>query len=192
MAVRLALTPKERAMVAHYVQIGNAVKAAIAAGYAPKSAEKNASTILKRPHVAAFLAQQVQAKFEEEAMGQAEIRARLARIARFDPRKLANEDGTFKSLNELDAETAEGLRGFETELIFRETADGNDAIPLATRKYKFADKLQALRTLAQIEQMLTPEQAHVNIFIDMDARMDQARKRHQEKLEREEKVVSDQ
>lgn len=171
----------------HFLDCGNAERAAKLAGYADKTAKKKAAYILRKPHVAAFLKAQVEKRWEEERMGNSEILGRLARIARFDPRKLVNDDGSFKPLHELDAATANALREFKTELILGK--EGGD-LGIAVRNYKFPDPIAALRTLAQINQLLQPETAHVQIFMDLDSRMDAARRRQREANEK--KVVSEQ
>ena len=42
----------------------------------------------------------------------------LSRVAFFDVRRVFNEDGTLKAINELDAETAASIAGLEHEKLF--------------------------------------------------------------------------
>jgi phage terminase small subunit len=179
------LTFKELEFCSEYLKCGKASTAALAAGYSEKYAN-NAHRLLRKPTVAAFLKEQVSKRFDEERMENGEILARLARLARLDPRKIFNEDGSHKLPHEMDEATAACVRAFETELSF--TEDG--APPVATRKVKLADPLPALRTLAQVNQLLTQDTKQINVFIDLDARMDAARKRLSN--QRDEKVVSEQ
>jgi len=186
------LTMKEIDLVFHYLRTGNVVKAAIEAGYSEKSA-KNAHRVLRKENVATFLRAQVQKRFDDERMENGEILARLARIGRMDPRKLFREDGSYVPMAELDEGTAACLRAYETELEFHD--DG--APPTMIRKVKFADPVPALKILAQVNQLLAPEQAQMNVFIDLDSRMDQARRRRAEQVAKEQggksnQVVSEQ
>lgn len=188
------LTFKEIEFCAAYVTHGKAEKAALEAGYSEKYA-KNAYRLLRKENVAAFIKQRILERFDEERMENGEILARLARIARFDPRKLCNEDGTYKALHELDEVTAYGLRGMETELIIgdeREDKDGKGAVALATRKYKYGDPVVALKVLAQVGQLLNANNQQINVFIDLDARLDQARRRKALAAQQDPKVVSEQ
>ena len=180
------LTHNELDFCDHFLRCGNVTQAAILAGYAESTADKKGWAIVRKERVAKFLKDQIERRWNDERMEVPEILARLARLARFDARKLVNEDGTYKSLADLDESTAAGLRAFETDLILKEGGD----IGLATRKYKFADTHAALRTLAQTAQLLSPEIGQVNVFINMGNRMDAARKRRLAR--RDEKVVSEQ
>ena len=189
------LTKKQLDFCSAYMRLGKVAPAMAEAGYSKNSADKNGHRLLRQPAVAAMLRHLVDKRFEEEAMSENEIIARMARIARFDPRQLANEDGTFKSLDELDEATAAGIRGFETDLILgREGQDenGQGAVAIATRKYKFADPLPALRTLAQVKGMLSEGNQTLNVFVDLDSRMDAARKRRDEQRTKKLNVVSEQ
>ena len=174
------LTKKQMDFCSAYMRLGKVAPAMIEAGYSKRSADKNGAALMRQPAVAAMLRHLVDKRFEEEAMSENEIIARTARIARFDPRQLANEDGTFKSLDQLDEATAAGIRGFETDLIIgnqAENQEGEGAVAIATRKYKFADPLPALRTLAQMKGMLSEGAQVMNVFVDMDSRLDAARRR---------------
>jgi phage terminase small subunit len=191
--VPFGLTYKEREFCLAYLRLGTCAPAMKEAGYAPSVIKSTAHKMLHKPHIAAFLRAQIEARFEQEKMSNAEIIARLARIARFDPRQLFKEDGSLKLPNELDEATAANLRSFELELQFHE--DG--APPTLVKKVKTGDPVVALRTLAQIQKLLQPDAHQLNVFIDLDARMDAAAKRVREARERarlatDVKVVSEQ
>jgi phage terminase small subunit len=188
------LTFKEIEFCAAYVTHGKAEKAAIEAGYSEKYA-KNAYRLLRKENVAAFIKQRILERFDAERMENGEILARLARLARFDPRQLQNEDGTYKALSELDEATAYGLRGMETDLILGQEAEdqaGQGAVALATRKYKFSDPLPALKVLAQVGHLLDTGNQQISVFIDLDSRLDAARRRKALANQNDPNVVSDQ
>jgi hypothetical protein len=179
------LSERELDFAFAYIRCGNTTEAALDAGYAKTTAEKKGYLILRRPHVMAFLRQQLEEKWDAEAIGSKEIIARLAWLARGDKRKLFNPDGSYKPVTELDEATAFCIRGWEDELKF--AADG--APPEMTRKVKFADPHPPLRTLAQIHQLLAPDVAQLNVFINMDKRLDAAHKRNAKRQQAEDAKI---
>lgn len=183
------LTFKQLDFCAYYLECGSAEKAAVQAGYSKKTAQVKAGRMLRHPAVAAFLRDQFEKRWEAFRLSNLEIEGRLGMLARADPRKLFNEDGSWKKPQELDEATAYALRQFETELQFE--SDG--APPTVVRKVKLADPLPALRTLAQMGKMLeSGAQTQVNIFLNMDAKLDAARKRALAAAQRDDDVVSEQ
>lgn len=80
-------TSKQRLFVSEYLKDGNAMQAAIRAGYAQTSAKKAASRILDIPHVAAAI-KDGQARMAERVEFDAdEIAKELLAIVRSDPRQ---------------------------------------------------------------------------------------------------------
>lgn len=67
----------------------------------------------------------------------------LAKIAFFDPRKLFNEDGSMKDVQELDDDTAAALVSMDA--VSSMGAEG----PVETRKIRLVNKNQALEHLAK-------------------------------------------
>lgn len=185
------LTMKERAFCEHYVDSGNATQSAIKAGYSVKSAEKNAGLILRRPHVMAFVKIKIEERFAAERMTNEEIIARIARIARMDIRGMFDEAGKLKPISALTAEEAYAIRGFETKVNIPREGD-----PEEITKVKLADPLAALALAARINKLTSNENKQLNVFIDLDARMDRARKRkaiaNTKATDVESRVVSDQ
>ncbi len=181
------LTHRQIEFAMFYLQSGNEVQAAREAGYSKDTAEKKAYAILRHPKVAAFVKDQLEKQFNDERMQVPEVLARLARIARVDPRNFFDADGNYKKIAELDAATAYCIRGWEDQLSF--TTDG--APPEMTRKIKIADPLPALRTIAQVNQLLAPEYHTTNVFIDMDTRADAARKRVADLRARQKQIAED-
>lgn len=55
----MALTPKQQAFADYYIQLGNASEAAKRAGYSEKNAGINAGKTLKKPNVAAYIAERM-------------------------------------------------------------------------------------------------------------------------------------
>jgi phage terminase small subunit len=167
------LTPRQLDFVIAYLNCGNASEAARRIGVPEGRAGVRGFQILHRPNVAAFVRKQLDEKWERARMQVPEILGRLAWIARGDPRRFFKPDGTYKPIAELSEEDAACIRGWEDELRF----DADGAPPTMTRRIKFADPLPALRTLAQVAQLLAPEHHTTNVFIGLDARLDAATRR---------------
>ena len=164
-----------------YVLYNNASRAAREAGY---SVNTKTDHIFSRKGVVERIQELRAAQFRRLEMTELEVLGRLGALARFDARQFFKDDGSHVLPHELPPEAAIAVRGLETELKFDE--DGSP--PTAVRKYKFADPLPALRLIAQIKGMVAPDGANVNIFTNLDDRMDAARKRIRE----QDKVVSEQ
>jgi phage terminase small subunit len=174
------LSHKEREFAIEYIKNGGKTEAAaLAAGYSPSTAKSKCYQIINKPEVKAFMRQLLEAAWDEERMEVKEILARLARIARIDPRSFFNEDGTVKNPSELTEAQAYALRGFQHTT--EQFGSGEESKFKEFKSIKMADPLPALRTLAQISQLLAPDQTQINIFMDLDARMDQAKRRLQKR-----------
>lgn len=148
------ISPKERKFCAEYANDENGTRAAIAAGYAPKSAAVTACKLLKKANIQAELE-----RLTEKTLGKLEITREkvlqeIAKLAYFDPRKLFESDGSPKQLHELDDETAMAVAGFEFIELFEGTGDEKHAYGLL-KKYKLADKGQNLERLGRHLKLFT-------------------------------------
>lgn len=139
------LTPKQAEFVQQYLVDKNATQAAIRAGYSPKTAASQGERLLRNAEVRAAV-----------AAGQADLAARVGftaemvlrerkRIAFFDPRKLLDDDGNPKPLQDLDDDTAAAIAGLDVVQM-----SGGDATPgviSLVKKYKLAAKDTSLAAL---------------------------------------------
>jgi len=150
------LLPKQSKFVAEYLICGNATQAAIHAGYSAKTAYSIGQENLKKPVIAALLAQKqvVIAKRQDERLEAMELTSarvlrEIARIAFFDPRKMFHADGKPKAITELDDDTAAAIAGLE---VLEEYAGSGQDRELVghVKKYKIADKNSALDKAAKI------------------------------------------
>ena len=182
------LSPRQAAFAANYLRLGKANEAAWEAGYS-RGSTNIGYKVLNLPHVAYYVRSQIQAQYAREHGSNEELIALAWRLARFDPRCLVKEDGSYKSLQELTQAEASGIRSMEVELKF----DEDGAPPTAIKKIKMVDQLHALTLLAKIAKLLQPDTQVTNVFIGLDARMDRAQQRVEAARKRiQEKVVSEQ
>ena len=82
------------------------------------------------------------------------IARELFRVAFFDPRELFDEDGRPIPINELSEDAARAIAGLDVEDLFEKNTDGARERVGNIKKYKIANKLQALETLAKWKKML--------------------------------------
>lgn len=133
------MTPKQDAFVREYLIDLNATQAAIRAGYSEKTAEKIGSENLKKPEIAAALAEHMKKRQEAVGLTAERVLLELARIATFDPRKLFDKDGLPIHINLLDDDTAAAICGIEVVTV------GNAEHGLGQiTKYKISDKNTAI------------------------------------------------
>jgi phage terminase small subunit len=135
------------------------------------SAKTKAYELRKLPHIQAYLAELDARAVEEAAVTRTFVLQQLKSVAGFDPRKLYDEAGNLKPVNELDDETAAGLAGIEVD----ERLVGEDRSVLTTKKLRHWSKPEALKTLAQILSM-TKDQLEISTVvrvIDMTGKKDE-------------------
>lgn len=134
----------------------NGKRAAIAAGYSPKTAEAQASRLLRKHKVSELIAKLKEEQCQKLGISSARILRGLARIAFLDVRRLFDETGSLKAIRDLDDETAAAIAGIEHEKLFEHYGKGHAKHVGTTSKIKPADKLRALELLGK----------HLNLFID--------------------------
>jgi len=133
------LAQEELFAVAYTANGNNGTAAAKAAGYSDKSAYSQATRLLKRPRVAARIAELQQALLEKHALRADDVMRQLGAIIRFDPRKLFNADGSLKAITELDDDTAAAVASLDVALDM----DGKTVLGM-TKKFKVFDKNTAI------------------------------------------------
>lgn len=142
--------PSIDVFIAEYTNHGEGAKAAIAAGYSPKTAAQQASRLLANPAIRARI-----------NMHKADVLARVAndtgislertlkeigRLAFFDMRKLYTPDGRVKPLHELDEATVAALTGIDVQILYGGSGDERGEIGHVV-KWKAAAKDKALDML---------------------------------------------
>lgn len=136
------LTPKQERFVEEYLVDLNATKAAIRAGYSPKTAEQQGYQLLQIPSVQAAIAAKREQVSAATGITIERVLKEAERLAFFDPRKLFHEDGTPKKITELDDDTAAAIQGLDVATI------GNSEVGVGqVLKYKIADRNSALERL---------------------------------------------
>lgn len=138
----MALTPKQQAFVAEYLIDLNATQAAIRAGYSEKTAQEQASRLLSNVIVSEAIQAAMQERSKRTEITQDMVLRELARIGFSDIRKLFNESGSLKRVEELDDDAAAFVSS--VEVVTRKVPGGEDNEVEHTAKIKMWDKRAAL------------------------------------------------
>lgn len=108
-----------------------------------KNINEEASRLAKHPDIVARVAELQAPVVEKVQLTFERVLQEVARLALFDPRKLFNPDGSPKSIDELDDDTAACIAGVEVLEQFEGT--GKDRVFVGyLKKYRIADKNSAL------------------------------------------------
>jgi phage terminase small subunit len=150
----VALTPKQKLFVQHYIIELNATKAAIAAGYSKKTATEAGSRLLRNVHVSAEIEKRAEKRSEKLGITAERVLAEIAKLAFMDPRKFFNSDSSPKQIAELDDDTAAALAGMEVVELFEGQGDQKHCYGLL-KKYKLADKGINLERLGKHLKLFT-------------------------------------
>ena len=141
------LSSKQSLFVYEYMVDGNATRAAIAAGYAEKSAAVTGSQLIRNAKVSAEIARRRKEVLNPLAVTFERVVKELARLSFVDPAEFYNENGDLKLIHEMPEDVRRALCGMETEL--RGVGDEN-ALPVIVKKLKWHDKRTALDSLAKL------------------------------------------
>lgn len=135
---------KHKFVEAYISNGGNGKRAAIAAGFAEKAAAQQASRLLTDANLLLTIQERQQKLAVKLELTTERTLREVARLAYFDPRKLLDNTGRPKALQDLDDDTAAAIAGLE--VVDKYEADpGSDEKKLSTViKYKLADKNAAL------------------------------------------------
>ena len=129
---------------------GNASEAARSAGYAEKSVGVTGCRLLKDAQVRLILDERQSALANKYELTAEAIIKSIAQELHFDPANLFNDDGSVKSITDMDADTRMALVSIETLQL------GDADSPAIIRKIKWATKHQAreqaMRHLGMFEQ----------------------------------------
>lgn len=137
------LTRMQRAFVLAYASGKAAGPAAAEAGYSARTADQKASALLKDPQIANAVAvikrQETARLYDEYAISREKVLRQVAIGAFPDVRRLFREDGSPKSIHELDYETSCMIAGIE--VIEKYEGSGEDRVFVGNViKYKLADR----------------------------------------------------
>lgn len=138
------LTEKQKKFCKEYIIDLNATQAAIRAGYSEKTARTIAAENLAKPNIQNYISGLQKELQKKTAVTQERVVQELAKIAFLNPKNLYNEDGSVKSIQDLDDETASAIAGIDTN-----TTTNKDGSEYESRKIKLCCKNSALDKLCK-------------------------------------------
>jgi phage terminase small subunit len=100
------LTRKQELFVAEYLIDLNATRAAVRAGYSPKTAYSQGQRVLRNVEIHKAIQAAMDKRAEKLEITADRVLKEIAKLAFFDVRKLFNSDGSPKQICELDDDTA--------------------------------------------------------------------------------------
>lgn len=139
------MSPKQKRFCQEYVIDLNGAQAAIRAGYSKKTARTQANQILTKLDIKSYIAELQNAREKETGISGFKIVRELARLAFVDLRKLYDDQGNLKPIQDLDNETAAALSGVDLEIYVKEGKPGI----ITTKKVRIHDKTRALEILTK-------------------------------------------
>jgi len=140
----MSLTLKQQKFADEYLIDLNATQAAIRAGYSPKSAEQQGSTLLRNPKVRAYIDQRMAEHSRRTGINQERIIRELARLALVNPANVVDMlTGEIKP-----TATEDDLNAVQSVKV-KTIGYTDDGEPLVEREVRFHDKNRALELLGK-------------------------------------------
>ena len=135
------LNVRQARFVAEYLVDACGKQAAIRAGYSPRTAEGQASELLRLPKVRDALKAQLQKRLDKTGLRAERLDQELARIAFVDMGAAFGPDGDLLPIGEIPEDTRRALAGVEVE---QHLVGGEEASVVLTKKVKLLDKTAAI------------------------------------------------
>lgn len=141
---KAAAAERRKAFAREYIRNGrNGTQAAIAAGFAPKSADVTAAQLLGDPRVRSLIDEITASAAQISGLSLERTLQEVARLAYADPRRMFRPDGTLIPVHEMDDDVAATVASFEHETKVTNDEDGIGTIARVA-KLKTWDKNAAL------------------------------------------------
>lgn len=152
------MTEKQGEFALECIRLGSPARAYRKAYDASKMSQTQvwveANALLANPTIATRVAHYAAIADRAADVTVEKIARELFRVAFFDPRELFYADGRPIPINELPEDAARAIAGLDVEDLFEKNTDGARERVGNVKKYKIANKLQALETLAKWKKML--------------------------------------
>ncbi len=147
-----AISAKQSRFVEEYLVDGNGKRAALAAGYSPRTAESQASRLLRNAKVAAVL-EKAQAKRSERVNIKADrVLEELGRLGfsnMLDFITTQGDGSAFVDLSKLSRDQAAAISSFKIETYWEPGLGEDDPREVKKVTFKLADKRAALESIGK-------------------------------------------
>lgn len=128
-----------------------------------ETASVNGSKLLRNTKVQEYIAEKIKEREKRTEITQDMVIRELARIAFLDIRKLYNDSGGLKNIQDIDEETVKAISSLETLEEYDGYGEDREQIG-NTKKVKLLDKVKALELLGK----------HLGMFNDVNVNMKNA------------------
>lgn len=172
-----AVKQRRTRFIKEYLKDKNATRAAIAAGFAEKTAYSQGSRLLKNVEIKSQIETEFEKVNKKLDVSVERVLLEMARLAYFDPQAFVNPDGSVKPLSEVDEDSRRAIAGFEVAELFE--GNGEDrGLAGYIKKFKLADKGANLERLAKhLDMFKQSKPIDVNITVSLADTIAKARKR---------------
>ena len=143
------LTPKQQRFALEYIVDFNGKQAAIRAGYSPKTAEVQASRLLRNVKVSECVRENIEQRTEQIEVNVDRILRELFAGAHLDPLDLFDDSGNLKPLSGIPAHARRAI----TSIDFYTQGRGEAVQPVC--RLKLMDKARCLELLGKYKAMWT-------------------------------------
>jgi phage terminase small subunit len=145
---------RQRAFARFFIETHRLRESAIRAGYNPKNAHIIANRLVKKSLIADLIKAEEEAALKRAGITAERVLLEVARLAYSDVRKLKRDDGSLKSLAEVDDDTAAAIAGVEGLEKFEGEGEERTLVGY-THKFKFWDKGKAHEQLLKYLKLLS-------------------------------------
>ncbi|MHB8549340.1 MAG: terminase small subunit [Thermoplasmataceae archaeon] len=154
--------------MSEYLKDLDGAEAAIRCGYSPRTADSQASRLLKNAKIAQAIQRRLSAASARADVTPQKIIEEYARLAFLDPGAFYDTDGTLLPIHKMPEEARRALTGIDID-----TVSGRGDVKHVT-KIRYAAKIAALDALARINSMFKD---NLNVTGDLATALAEARKR---------------
>lgn len=145
---------REERFIASYLRTQDATKSAIEAGYSAKTAKQIGHMIMKRPHVAARLAQKQAVLVEKFEMSAERVQREIFALATLDISDCFDDNGLPIPIKQLPPHVRACIKEVNVVIISDKAVRAD---------IKFHDKVGALKLAAGCLSLLAPKEVNVNV-----------------------------
>ena len=148
------ITPKQTRFVSEYLRDLNGAAAAVRAGYSPKTADRQAYALLRKPEIQTSVAVAEKQRLEANKVSATRVIEESRRIGFNDPRRFFDAKANLKPITEWTEEMAAAVSKIE---VVKKNAAAGDGHTDTVVKVWFWNKNAALELLSKHLGLLTPD-----------------------------------
>lgn len=148
------LTPKQRYFVLEYLVDMNATRAAIQAGYSPRTARQTGSENLSKPDIRALIDAVLAERTRKLEVRIDDVLRGLLCIAKADLARVVDENDRPRQIQDIPEDVRLAITGWEVKELFEGRGEDREHIG-RLHTFKFGNKNEAWRDLGRYLKMFT-------------------------------------